>query len=360
MFKKINKILLLSTTALLGISGCKQIYDIPEERDYMSPLADFTRKSFGGENVFVLGRTSITQSSDFNADNSTFPIKFEIVNVRFGDGTPTTDILKKKMVKVWTKPYTGQEKSLAEIDAKRKEEEHPIFEIRSSGQFVLWSSSRAGDLRKSDNTLAVTDSEYIAPQKRRFFDVRMTNTGGERIVRNFELNVYRERPYEPSKDIEPLTGKPTGTFNHPSVSGIMGSDFKNYLSGESVDIFMRKVGTGRSLTFRFWNRDSSVIDPNSFDETKWDQLVHGFNMVKDSTKVRYDVAFPIPLAKLPTLYTGGRFSSGERANILFMFSRLVGKRAETGRLSYDFNIFEEGDWEMIFFFKTDNPKFEDE
>lgn len=361
MFKKFNRILFLSLATLMTAGGCKQIYDVPDERDYISPRADFTRKDFGGETDFVLGRTTMTQSSEFNSDNSTFPLNFEVVNVRFGDGTPTQDILKVKSVLVWTAPYTGQEKTLAEIDAKRKTEEHPIFEIRPSGQFILWNSSRAEDLKKADGSLAVVDSDYLAPQNRRFFDVKLSNSGGERIIRNFSINLYRERAYEPSRDLEPLTGKLTGTYNHPSiVNRIYGTLTKSYLSSEAVDVYMKKVGAGRSLTFKFWNRDSSTINPDNFNLTKWDQQVHGFNMVKDSTHVKYDVAFPIPLAKLPTIYTGGRLSSGDEARVLFEFSRRKGKIVESGSLGYNFKIFEEGDWEIIFHFKTDNPKFEDE
>lgn len=354
MFQKISNILFLSLTAFVGFSGCKKIYDVPEERDYLSPRAGFTRKEFGGENDFVLGRTSMSQSTEFNADFSTFPLKFEIRNVRLGNGKPTNDILKVKPVLVWTQPYTGFEKTLAEIDAKRKVEQHPIFEIRPSGQFILWSSSRAADLE------SVTDSDYVTPQERRFFDVKLSNSGGERIIRDFQLNVYRERPYEPSKDLEPLTGKLTGTFNHPVVSNVISQTENRNLNFEGVNVYMKKVGNGRSLTFKFYTKDSTIINPNSFDETKWDQLVHGFNMVKNDSLVKYDVAFPIPLAKVPTIYTGGRGSGGDEARVLFEFSRRQGKIQQKGSIGYNFRIFEEGDWEIVFHFKRENPKFEDD
>ncbi|WP_042722448.1 DUF5007 domain-containing protein, partial [Flavobacterium sp. B17] len=82
-----------------------------------------------------------TLMGGFNGDNSTQPLKFEIINARFGDGRPVTDLFQKKPTYVWTAPYNGLEKSLAEIEAKRKLEEHPLFEVRSSGEFIMWGSS---------------------------------------------------------------------------------------------------------------------------------------------------------------------------------------------------------------------------
>lgn len=359
MLRKLNHIILFSLTAVIGFSGCKKIFDLPEQRDYLSPRADFGQKILGAENSFVLGRTSMTQTDNFNADFSSFPIKFEIANMRLGDGTPTDDVLQEQLTKVWTKPYTGLETSLEEIEAKRKEEMRPMFEIRPSGQFVLWNTSNSKLIQN-----VVDNEEYLAPQRRRFFDVKMSNSGGERIIRNFQLNVFRERPYEPSRDVDPYTAKSTGEYNHPSVNGIRGVLSKNYLSNNDVRVYFKKVGEGNTLTFRFFNADSSVIDPNSFNlmtEEKWRQLVHGFNMDKTNAYVRYQVAYPIPLATLPTPYTnGGILGGGEEASVVFQFARNIGPIREPGSLGFNFRIYEEGDWEIAFHFKTDSPNFANE
>ena len=104
--------------------GCKKMYDLPEEKDYLSNNLNFSSKIFEP----ILGRTTLM--GGFNSDHSTEPLKFEIVNARYGDGRPMTDLFAEAETYVWTGTYTGLEKSLDEIEAKRKKEKHPLFEIR--------------------------------------------------------------------------------------------------------------------------------------------------------------------------------------------------------------------------------------
>src|SRR5690606_20186210 len=40
----------------------------------------------------------------------------------------------------------------------------------------------------------------------RFFDLKVSNTGGEMLLTDFRLIPWRERPYSPSTDINPYTG----------------------------------------------------------------------------------------------------------------------------------------------------------
>src|SRR5699024_2624673 len=118
-----------------------------------------------------------------------------------------------------------------------------------------------------------------------------------------------------------------------------------------------KTYTG-TLTFRFLDSSLHPINPAKFNLTNWETLVHGFNMEKTDTYVRYDVAYPIPLVEMPTAYTT---NNGKQASVTFVFDRLgFGNKREVDKMTFNFNIYEPGDWEIIFWFKKDNPKFEDD
>jgi hypothetical protein len=361
---------LVLLTVVVAFSGCRKIFNLPEERDYLSTRADFTVKTFDPR----LGRTSIRQGI-FNADNSSFPMTFEIVNPRFGDGRDASDMLRKKPTLVWIAEYTGKEASLAEIEAKRKLEDRPMMEMRNSGEFILWNTATKEDFKPADSV--------IYPQDIRYFDVKITNSGGSRVIKNLQFTPRIDVPYEPSNDYNTITGAPNTTtpggkarvFNYPTLSGTIRGEttnapFQNADNANTglVYMYIRKYtgdgANGSSLRFKFLNKDSVAIDPVKFGDTKWDRLVHGFNMKKTTTYVQYDVAYPIPLAKIPTQYTAGgptAAGSGDEAYVEFSFSRLGFNNArETGRISTNFRIFEKGDWEIVFHFKTVNPKFEND
>ena len=344
------------------LAGCKKIFEVPAEKEYISNKISYSAKLFEP----VLGRTALMGT--FSADNSTQPLTFSIANARYGDGRPMTDLFKPKEVWVWTGAYDGKEKSLEEINSKRRKEVHPLFEVRSSGQFILWSSA-TDDLvaaRKADSTNLIQD--------RRFFDVKVSNSGGEVIIKDMELKFWRERPYEPSTDLNPYTGKVApnpGDPRNPNkrdyirpsrLSNIIGKNTRKALvtddNTKDVVVYIRPFsgGNGHSLRFKFLNKDSVAMNPALFNETKWDLLVHGFNRKSTTEYVQYDVAYPIPLINISTPYA----NSG-KANVNFVYSRLgFGGARETGTLGLDFSIYREGDWEIVFHFRNDNPKFEDE
>ncbi len=108
----IYKYFALLLLAAILFSGCKKIFDLPDEKDYISNNVNFSNKILEP----IIGRTNLI--GGFNSDNSTNPITFEIVNVRFGDGKPVNDLFTPAPTYVWTAPYTGLEKSLAEIEAR--------------------------------------------------------------------------------------------------------------------------------------------------------------------------------------------------------------------------------------------------
>ena len=348
--------------AIAVLSSCKKIFNLPNNKDYLSSNVNYSNKIFEP----IIGRTTVM--GGFNGDNSTQPIKFEIVNARFGDGRPVTDLFQKKSTYVWTAPYNGLEKSLAEIEAKRKLEEHPLFEVRPSGEFILWASSTNELIapRPADST--------NFPQDTRFFDLKIANTGGHTIIRDFQIRPFRERPYEPSDDFNIYSGGPaphpktpynplSRNYIRPFLNNVIGATTDIPLESnddkKDVVVYIRPFtgGTGSSLRFKFLNKDSVEMNPALFNETVWDKIVHGFNFQKTLTYAQYDVAYPIPLVEIPTVYAPG----GTRDHAEFRYSRIgFGGNRVVASFGVDFAIYRKGDWEIVFHFRKDNPKFENE
>lgn len=342
------------------LSSCKKIFEFPEEKEYLSPDLNYKDKLLQP----ILGRTQLLGS--LNSANSTLPLQFEIVNARFGDGRPVTDLFQTRPTWVWTAPYTGTEKSLEEINAKRKREDHPLFEVRSSGQFILWGSS-------SNELVAprATDSTNF-PQNSRYFDLKIKNSGGVMMIKDFELRLFRERPYEPSNDMNYYTGKFAFTdeinkkginYLTANINNVLGVKTKIALVNNSTKkdlvVYIRPFtgGNGHNLRIKVLDKDSVAINPNRFADTKWTTMLHAFNMQKTDGYVQYDVAYPIPLANIVTPFS----ASGNRATTRIEYSRLgsAGVR-QFSSFGIDFALFKEGDWEIVFHFKNDNPKFEDD
>lgn len=330
-----------------GISSCKKA---PPERDYLSNNAGFEPVDAYSP---VLGRTFLYKTN-FQADGSSFPLQFSLLNQRHADGSPAPELTQNVTVKEWIKDYDGTEKSYEEIEGKRQAVQHPFFEIRpGSGDFVFRQAS-ASQIR------AYPDSGYL-------FDVKVENNGNSLSFRKLRLQPLREVPYEPYeydyvtrlRKTETRTNANGSNYQapfsiHPGLANVYVS--KDTLMADSAAaVYFRKTGNGHSLTFKFLDQDSLPIDPMKLNTTKWSELVHGFDMKKTSTQVTYNVAYPIPLTSLDTKY-----AVAGNAKVLFGYSRkgLGGGRAE-GYFGLNFAIWEEGDWEVIFrFYRT--PRFQDE
>lgn len=348
----------LAIALLTTAASCKKWYNAPEEKPFLSENINYSSKTFSP----VVGRTALLGT--FNADNSTFPLDFQITNIRNQNGSASSAFEQKALVKIWKEPYTGTETSLAEIEAKRAFEERNLFEVRPSGEFIIWNTTDNANFYKSGS-----DSSYI-------FDVKVSGGGGSRVIRDLTLMPMRERPYEPSNHINAYTGaerkEPLGSQGAMrllpnSLQGMRGEATNRTLVRETRGtitltqdcwVYFERKGDGNSLTFKFMNKDSVEINPDKFNGTKWDKLLHGFNMTKTTSYVRYDVAYPIPLTRLPTPYTT---ADGSQANVVFSYNRigLSGNR-EVGSMNLAFNIFREGDWEIIFFFHNETPRFDNE
>jgi hypothetical protein len=320
------------------LSSCKK--NLPEERLSIANDSQYIQYLYQP----VLGRNTLF-ANNFQYGNSSRPLDFKIVNMRSFTGEPAPELTNNYPVLVWKTAYDGTEKSLNEINAKRVVENHPLFEVRPhSGEFLMWAAANANMIK------AQPDSGYV-------FDVEMSNSGGRKYYQNFRLRPLRERPYEPS-NLDPVTGQGTSVSVNPSSVNITGERGQPLNTRDDVQVLFKKAGNGNSITFKFVDTLSNPINPDKFAATDWANLVHGFNMIKDATKVKYDVAYPIPLSAYPTKYTT---LSGDQARIVFRFNRQAfGNVQQQCFLAFNFNIYEKGDWEITFWFKRDKPKFDND
>ncbi|WP_235891174.1 DUF5007 domain-containing protein [Sphingobacterium lumbrici] len=337
-YRYILKFYLAFVIVCIGLSSCKK--NLPDARLSIANDSKYTRTVFEP----VLGRSTLF-SNIFQYGNSSRPLDFKILNMRTFTGEPAPELTLNYPVLVWKGVYNGTEKSIAEIEAKRTIEYHPLFEIRPhSGDLFMWAAANSNMIK------AQPDSGYV-------FDVEMSNSGGRRYFQNMRLMPLRERPYEPS-NLDPITGQGTAISVNPTGVNIIGERGQPLNTRDDVQVLFKKTGNGNSITFKFIDTLSNPIDPNKFAETDWENLVHGFNMVKDQEKVRFDVAYPIPLSGYPTRYTT---VSGQQARVVFKFNRQAfGNVLQQCYLAFNFNIYEKGDWELTFWFKRDKPKFDND
>ncbi|WP_316790623.1 DUF5007 domain-containing protein [Pedobacter frigoris] len=322
---------------LLSTLGCKK--NLPEDRESIALDTRFTQTVY----TPVLGRNTLF-SDNFFLGTSSQPLTFKIINMRTRDGVEASVLTKKTPVQVWTQPYLGDEKSIAEIEAKRKIENRPLFEIREhSGQFLMWSAARSPDVKTQP------DSGYV-------FDVEMSNSGGRRYFRDFKLMPLKERAFEPSV-LNSITGLAQYVGLTPSgVNNLRGARNGQFISYNDIGVLFKKnEGAGNSLTFKFVDSLFNPINPSSFNLTNWNQLLHGFNMIKTNESVKYDVAYPIPLIAYRTKYTN---TNGDKAHTVFRYDRQgFGNIREEAYISMDFAIYEPGNWEIIIWFTGQSPKF---
>ena len=327
---------LFASVALL--QSCKK--NLPDARLSIANDSQFTQLIYKP----VLGRNTLF-SDNFQFGNSSRPLDFKILNMRTFTGEPAPEMTAFYPVQVWKKAYDGTEKSMAEIEAKRTIENHQFFEIRPhSGEFIMWAAANSNQIKTQP------DSGYV-------FDVEMSNSGGRKYYQNMRLLPLKERPYEPS-NLDPIIGQGPSISVSPSGVNITGERGQPLNAGSDVRVVFKRSGSGNSLTFKFTDTLSNPIDPNKFAATDWANLVHGFNMVKTDKFVKFDMAYPLPLSAYPTKYTT---LSGNQARVVFRFNRQAfGNVLQQCFVALNFNIYQQGDWEITFQFLKDRPKFDND
>lgn len=339
---KVKKLYLVLTVAI-GLYACKK--NLPDDRLSLGADSRFTQTLYQP----VLGAPTVF-TGNFNIGSSSMPLNFKIVNMRRFNGEAAPELSDYFPVKVWKQAYNGKETSLAEIEAKRTIENHQLFEIREhSGQFVMWPEAKSNFVR------AQPDSGYV-------FDVEVSNSGGRRYFQNLKLRPFKEVPVFPST-LDVSNGQEIYVSVPAQVYNIRGKRTNNFLTSADVRVQFRKKpagtpgNTGHSISFKFVDSLYNIIDPNKFNTTKWADVVHGFDMVKTSTEVTYQVAYPIPLTTYPTKYTS---TNGTAAISAFTFDRIGSGSLQSALLGMAYQIFDPGDWEVVFWFTTEYPKFEND
>ncbi|UIR55386.1 DUF5007 domain-containing protein [Sphingobacterium sp. SRCM116780] len=338
----------LKQVALFGLglfvlASCKK--NIPDDIDSLGQDIVYSNN----EITPILGRNTFYSNIVSIGENTSQPLTFKLVNIRDIDGQPATIFNDKFPVTIWKESYTGNEKSIAEIESKRKIEYRPILEVlEHSGNINFWGQSANSSFVK-----AQPDSGYV-------FDIEVSNSGGRRYIRDFKLKPFRERPYEPSI-VDPITGLSILPYTWPqTVRNMQGSRTKLVMSSSDINIYFNKLeskGQGtKTLTISFLDSLNNPIDPVKFNATNWDKLLHGFNHRFENKKVIYDVAYPIPLTPIETEYTIG---GGNYAYMQFKYRR----KGDFGNLEdcyfgFYYAIYEEGDWEIQFRFPHESPLFD--
>ena len=328
----------------LMYSSCKSF--IPESLDALGDDVNYITREFAP----TLGRKTIYENAANVGNTSTLPLEFKLVNVRTVDGSPATELTDKFPIKVWKKSYTGEEKSIEEIEEKREVQYRPILEVaKNSGDIMFW------DYGNSDWIRTQPDSCYV-------FDVEISNSGGRKYARNLRLKPYKQRPYEPSQ-YDAVTGLATNEALYPSsTSNLFGERTGDYIFGNEIQVFLYKDVTntkpGGSLTISVMDSLNNPIDVQKFKDTKWNDMIHGFNPEFKNNKVTYTVAYPIPLVQYPTKYTT---ADGSKAQIALRYNRIgFGGALVQAHIGFNFAIYEEGHWEIQFRFRGESPKFDNE
>jgi hypothetical protein len=330
-----NILYILGFSLIISV-GCGKYY--PDERENIGGDSQFSQLVYEP----ILGRNNYY--STFFKGTTTYPTEFFIRNVKRRNGEPAPEFESILPVTVWKQAYTGEEASMAAIQAKQEVQNRPILDIgKYSGDIIVWNTARSSFIR------AIPDSGYL-------FDIEISNTGGRRFFRNMKLMPYRERPTEPSNR-DAISGQELnpGVFT-AMLNNVKGDTTNRYLSGGDLRISMKKIdGQGGKITFRFLDKNGKIMNPNLFSKTDWNGLIHGFNSSKTNTGVTYDVLYPIPLVKIKTKYTT---LDGNLARVVFRYDRVGFAGAiESASIEFPFAIYESGNWEILFQFVTDNPKF---
>ncbi|GAA4310474.1 DUF5007 domain-containing protein [Compostibacter hankyongensis] len=341
--------ILLTLGILITLAaGCYK-EGLPEEQDYFSKDMNYSINRF----VVNLGRTNPFVNI-FNADYSSEPLTFSILDVRHNDGSPAPELRQEIPVKEWKEYYSGDEKSIAEITAKQQDGKSPVLYIRPNSGEIFFRN---------------TDSSKVKIGTYRF-DVKVSNGGGEKIFSDMQLDVRLPHPYEPYEydDSTGLLLPPDeGGVIHPNqVSGVMDM-LERTLPADSVNVYFVKTGDAKNtLTFKFFDEDSTIIPLTRFNMMQWDSLHYRSGMIgadvfpfafnrrfdSDSTAVTYDIPNPFPVLADVSGNT-------DRASITFKYNRASFGQRKNASIGLSFAIYAPGEWQVIFKFKID-PKFDDD
>lgn len=164
----INKII-ISLATILGLVACDTIAD-----GYLSDTIVYTR------NPLNVAAGSIMYSESPNLAGSSFPIKFELIDIRNEKGELDSSLIKRRDLTVWTEAYNGAtDTTLALLMAKRK---------------VLPNQPTMQLLEGSGQMLFTTATSQVAPGKYTL-SMKMSNSAGSRILKDIVTINLQNNPY---------------------------------------------------------------------------------------------------------------------------------------------------------------------
>lgn len=344
MNKKTYCILMVGVISLLASSCYKQL--LPGEKPYFN-----NNCSFGQTEYTVYPDRTNTFYGVFNPANSTQPMKVEITNVSSTDGKPATALFTQVDVFQWNAYYSGLEKSVAEIEAKRTTAKRPAFDMRAtSGDIIFWPV----------DTAIVKPGNYI-------FDVIASNEAGKKTFQKLKLYIKRPRPYEPWY-FDDVTGVRTKNgdkenYPRPNLSNVKDNQNNDIKNEDAVIWYVWKGNAKNTFSIKLFDKDSLPISLGKMNNTKWDSLRYysaaanlnvpiAFNrrFSEDSTVVTYDRTNPYPI--MADMYS-------ERSGITLTYERKYFGVRSVGSIGFSFALFRPGSWDIIVKFQK-NIRFEND
>ncbi|SIN66982.1 DUF5007 domain-containing protein [Chitinophaga niabensis] len=248
---------------------------------------------------------------DLILDRSTLPIKVELADIRRWDGKPAPEMKQEVDAVEWVEEFTGQEKTLEELEKKKRIVKRPVFEISPS-----------------DGRLKFRKESYEMDSATYFIDVKVSNGAGSRIIKNaLEVKVVKGADYESRDD---------GAW-------IVCSDYdwdgcSPYF--DSINIRIDKFeykGPGNKITVKFKDPNGNLMDPRTFPEgskqkgKRMQDFVFAQRLLAD--RIEYDVAYP--------------FNTADRQFEWWVPGAAFGKNDHYDLFAYvNFKVFRPGSWEI--------------
>ncbi|MBO9153676.1 DUF5007 domain-containing protein [Chitinophaga sp. GCM10012297] len=293
--------------ALLGgvLYGCRKV----ELQD--GYIADTIRYK---DKIITLETGRDIMKGDLILDRTTGPVTVELVDIHTKDGKPAPEMLQEVDAVEWKEEFTGQEKSLEELEAKKQIVKRPVFEIN-----------------KSDGRLIFRKESYDMEAGVYMIDVKVTNGAGSRILKDaVEVNVVKGKDFEYRND----------------YAWIVCADYDwdncaPYFDSVNITIESFKyMGPGSMMTWKFKDPNGNLMDPSKFPEgskqkgKRLEDFVFAYR--KFSDRLEYDCAFPFNAGSSPREFEwwvpGSSFGRNDRYD---MFSAVF------------FQIFRPGKWEIV-------------
>ncbi|WP_109699508.1 DUF5007 domain-containing protein [Chitinophaga deserti] len=222
------------------------------------------------DKIMTLETGRDAMKGDLLLDRSTGPISVELAAIRKWNGQPAPEMLQQVDAVEWIDEFTGQEKTLEELEKKKRKVKRPVFEIS-----------------KNDGRIIFRKESYTMDSCTYFIDVKVSNSAGTRIIQNaLEVKVVKGNDYEYRDDYAWIV---CADYDWDNCSPYF----------DSINIQFQKVeymGEGNTLTFQFLAPDGTVINPKLFPEgskqkgKRLEDFTFGYRKFDD--RLEYDVAYP--------------------------------------------------------------------